>query len=466
MSSVYKIIQELESTRSKNEKLDILIREKDNVNLREFFRLSLNKFILFYQKKDIAPNTFCDITEMTFTEAMQALVDEISTRKVTGNAAISRISDILAALSDEGDRELIRRILKKDPACGVDTTALKVWKGLYREYPVLLSEAFDQKYWDKYFAGKGPWIAQCKLDGGRCNIVIRGGVVSVMSRAGNELNLHGRFDHLADTYDNMVIDGELVAKKDGKFESRKFSNGLFTKAVKGTISKAESEMMHLIAWDYITIGVFDGKDESEKYEERFAALNLMFKKHAPELISIVESELVSTQEDAMAFYVRMRERGEEGAMLKTTTHKWGDERSKEILKLKNIATCELRVVGSTEGEGVLRGNLGSLELESECGKLSVNCSGFPLQLRSQIWANINNKPVDYVVVDGGMNVTRTVEPNLTTSLNIGSIVEVKYNELIDDKRTGKHSLFLPRFDKERLDKTHANTLEEIAKKGV
>jgi ATP-dependent DNA ligase len=163
----------------------------------------------------------------------------------------------------------------------------------------------------------------------------------------------------------------------------------------------------------------------------------------------------------MEFYLKMRERGEEGAMLKTLGHIWSDERSKEILKLKNIATADLKVVGANEGTGILSGNLGALCLETECGKVTVNCSGFPLKLRSEIWANITGNPVNYVVVTPTGDETRTANPGDTT-INISSIVEVKYNEVIDDKRTGKKSLFLPRFSQERFDKKVANTAVELA----
>jgi hypothetical protein len=84
-----------------------------------------------------------------------------------------------------------------------------------------------------------------------------------------------------------------------------------------------------------------------------------------------------------------------------------------------------------------------------------------LKLRSEIWANITGNPVNYVVVTPTGDETRTANPGDTT-INISSIVEVKYNEVIDDKRTGKKSLFLPRFSQERFDKKVANTAVELA----
>lgn len=461
--TILNIIKQLRATRSKNEKQAILEANKANDDLKEFFRLALDPFILFYAKKDFGHIHEGEL-KISLKDGMAYLRDNIATRQITGNAALDGLRSVMEQMLSE-DVEVMRLILKKDPDCGVDTTALKVWPGLYKEYPVLLSESFDQKYWDKNFANKKLFAVQLKGDGGRTNIIIRNGVVSVMSRVGNELNLHGRFDCLAERFNNIMIDGELVAFKDGKFLSRKQSNGIFTKAIRGTISKDEADMMHLMAWDTVPITVFDGKEESAEYLERFTNLTNLFANYNPTLISIIESRIVSTQEEAMGFYLEMRERGEEGAMIKTLEHKWSNTRSKEILKLKNIATVELKVVGANEGEGVLKGNLGSLILETECGKLNVNCSGFPLKLRSQIWANINNEPVTYSAVVDCDSVYNTVNPGDTT-INIGSILEIKYNELINDKRTGKHSLFLPRFDKERLDKTHANTLEEIATKGV
>ena len=48
---VYKIIQEIKATRSRNEKESIVAREVDNIELKMFFRLALSPHIHFYQKK-------------------------------------------------------------------------------------------------------------------------------------------------------------------------------------------------------------------------------------------------------------------------------------------------------------------------------------------------------------------------------------------------------------------------------
>jgi ATP-dependent DNA ligase len=126
----------------------------------------------------------------------------------------------------------------------------------------------------------------------------------------------------------------------------------------------------------------------------------------------------------------------------------------------------LKVTGWKRGEGAFEKYMGSLEMASADGKIAVNMSGFPLKLRAEITANLTGEVTTYAVAAG-------VEPDGTPmwieheahpgdcEVNIGSIIEVKYNEKILARNTETWSLFLPRFEKVRTDKTVANKFEEI-----
>ena len=50
--STYKIIQSLSATRSRIEKEEILRAQVDNIQLKTFFKLALDPFINFFQKKE------------------------------------------------------------------------------------------------------------------------------------------------------------------------------------------------------------------------------------------------------------------------------------------------------------------------------------------------------------------------------------------------------------------------------
>ena len=83
-----------------------------------------------------------------------------------------------------------------------------------------------------------------------------------------------------------------------------------------------------------------------------------------------------------------------------------------------------------EGTGRNVGRLGALTVQSADGSLVCNVgSGFTDEDRDTISTDI-----------------------------IGSIITVKYNEIIKDKNSDTRSLFLPRFIEIRLDKTEVDTL--------
>jgi hypothetical protein len=461
--SVYKIIQELRGTRSKNEKEAIIRREQDNTELKEFFRLALNPFIKFYQKKDFWIDEHFGTNSLT--DAMEFLVQRIASREITGYEAEAAIVTTLESLTEE-DAEVIKLILKKDPDCGVQTTIDKVWVGLIPSYPCLLASPWSDK-----LAMKMPWktgvIMQKKSDGLRCNLHIdEEGTVKAFTRAGNELNVHGHFDCLGVIRElrGFVVDGELLTfnQESGKFNNRQTSNGICNKAVRGTMSKQESEQLHLVCWDLIHTKDFATGSGSVPYNRRLKRLQniVEFQTMLKWLWSVVETETVYEISHAQEFYQRMLSEGEEGAMAKDPSDWWSDKRLKTILKLKSEATADVRVVGWKAGTDALEGNLGSLIVQTEDGKCVTNMSGFPLKLRSEIFANLTNLPVEYKVVNGSLVDVLTANPG-DCDVKMDSIVEVLYNQKIMAKDSQVWKLFLPRFSQNRHDKTIANTLEEL-----
>ena len=100
--------------------------------------------------------------------------------------------------------------------------------------------------------------------------------------------------------------------------------------------------------------------------------------------------------------------------------------------MKPIMEVELKITGITP-HTKKEGWMGSLVLQSADGKVNVNCgSGFTEADRRLDW-----------------------------SKNIGKVVTIETEGLIQDKRTKAYSLYLPVFVELRADKTEANTLEEI-----
>ncbi len=458
--SVYKIIEELRATRSKLEKEAILRREINNDTLKEFFRLALNPFINFYQKKEFEVEGRGDNSLML---TMAWLEDTISKRVITGGDAIALINKYLEQLSPD-DAKVIKMILQKNPDCGVQTTLDKVWPGLIPSYPCLLASPWDVKLAAKMFWSRGV-IMQKKSDGLRCNLHIDAeGNVKAFTRAGNELNLHGRFNSLGQHFKDVVIDGELLTlnPETGKFNNRQTSNGICSRAIKNTMEPHQAEMLHLVSWDIIPAEDFaKGYTSGYPYQARLNDLSHTVNTLCDDyLISIVDTKIVHSIEEAQTYYQFMLDQGEEGAMAKDGYDDWVDKRLKTILKMKSENTADMKVIGFKEGEGKLKGNLGSLEIESNDGKCVASMSGFSLKLRSEIYANLMGQPVPYTVVTKDGEETRCANPG-DTDVQMGSIIEVLYNQKLLGRDSTVWSLFLPRFSQTRHDKTVANNLEDL-----
>ena len=223
-------------TNSRNDKISLLLSKKEDPLLQEICKLALSPFTQFYIRK-IPVYTYQTVL-LDLKSAIEGL-SILSTRTLTGNAAIAQLQMILCSVNED-DAEVIKRIIGKDLKCGVSTSTVnKVWKGLVPEYPCMLCSPFEQRLVDKI---QFPAIAQCKMDGARVNAIVKNGVVEFRSRNGKEINLLGNLEtellEMSKIYgQDLVFDGELlVLDADGKISDRQTGNGIINRAVKGTIT--------------------------------------------------------------------------------------------------------------------------------------------------------------------------------------------------------------------------------------
>lgn len=419
--SILNILNELAADNSRLAKEAILKCEKNNELLKEVFVAAYNPYINYYQKK--IPE-YTSKGSFSLKQALDAL-DVLKQRKLTGNAAIAYLTEILTNISKD-DAEVIERIIGRDLKCGCsESTANKIWPGLIPTFDVMTCH--------KDISGISyPAYAETKMDGARCHLYFDGVNATAFARSGKEFKLNGVFDESCSKImqPGETLDGELLfTDKDGKILDRKTSNGLANKANKGTISEEEAARAIFVAWDVVDF------TSTVPYNVRFDDLIARLKKTKGK-IRLVNYVLVASLEEALAFYDEQRKNGEEGAILKNMNTLWVPKRTKDQGKMKAEEEADVIVVGYKLGKvgSKYEGLLGSLECETSDGKLSVNVSGMDEDVRFS-------------------------EQDLDNW--IGSIITVRYNEVIKDKKSEKYSLFLPRFIERRFDKKVANKFEEL-----
>lgn len=434
------IFETIAADSGKHYKIDVLQSHVHNETVKRVCFMALDPFTQFHIRK-IPAYQSGDVV-FTLEQALNRLYP-LQTRMVTGNAAIAHLTETLTGCTPE-DAKVIERVIQKDLRCGAsEGTVNKVWPGLIHEYPCMLASAFDQKLVDKVHF---PAYVQLKLDGMRFNAIVRNDAVEFRSRNGKEIALTDAtfglpFIYMAGFYGcDMVFDGELlIADATGAVADRKTGNGILNKAVKGTMSQDEGAMVRATLWDAIPFESFEQGVDKEHYKDRFAKLSNClsdFRKALPaveHLINLAPTQSVANLDEAKVLFEKYLQEGQEGIILKTKNMIWENKRSKHQIKFKGELECDLKVVDWVEGTGKHVGRMGALVLESADGIVRVGVgTGFSDDDRNRI--------------------TRDV---------IGSVVAIKYNARITDKKSNVDSLFLPVFLEIRLDKTTADLSKDI-----
>jgi len=440
--SVYKILEQLSATSSRLEKEAILKKNEKNAVLRRVIFLALDPYTQFYQRK-IPQYTSAKKNQADSLDSVLDSLNVLSTRQSTGNEAIAFLTKLLSSLTED-DAKVLECVIQKDLDCGVqESTANKIWKNLIPSFPCMLASAFDQKLIDKV---QFPALVQLKMDGMRFNAIVdaKTKTVEYRSRNGKEIQIDNwlmdeAFLAMAKNIGmaNVVFDGELlVVDEAGKPLDRKTGNGILNKAVKGTISEAESKQVRATIWDVIPLLYFrQGKCDVD-YETRLATVVVAIDHlggNLKHLVSVVETTIANDLANAQKLFETYHAAGQEGIILKTRDGIWEDKRAKHQIKFKGELECDLLCVGWEEGTGKNKGKLGALVLTSSDGKINVSV---------------------------GTGLTDQMRSTLTSKMVEGKIVTVKYNARINNKK-GEDSLFLPVFLEIREDKTTADSSKKI-----
>jgi len=446
--TILQILNQLQETSSRLDKEEILRKNKENALLQRVLSVTMDPRLNFYIKKiDQVETSVLDDesdTSTTLDEGLDFIIGQLSTRKITGNAARAALNLTMENMTSE-DREVLRRVMLRDLRCGVKVpTVNKIFgEDFIHVHPVMLCEAFSAAGIERIFEENDEVIVQLKADGARASIAVYEDKVIVQTRSGEILDLHGRFDFLTLICPGFVIDGELLTRKNGKIESRKVSNGIMNSIGHGTADPADVARVFMKAWDLIPLPTWESKKKgNQKYKDRISALRDVIAQITDGTIELIEQHIVKTPEEANEICAEWMANGEEGAIIKSPNQLWENKRSKDAIKIKAERTGEFRVVGFEYGrEGKqFAGMLGALIVATDDGKVVSNVGGgFSVDQRRN-WLGYDTPEA-------------MMEANL--------IVELKFNEVIKSRARETYALFLPRFLVVRYDKTETNTLEEL-----
>jgi len=426
--AILDILERIASDNSRKFKEGVLTEHKDDPLLKKVFWAAYNPEITYWiAAHPTVQNGYAGT--LSLDTAIDEVLANLASRKITGNAGINFYLNILAALSED-DAQVLRLIIDRDLRCGVQTPTInKIWKNLIPTYDVMLAgkEPKHLKFPDV--------VVQTKFDGVRCLVTHNfDGSIEMRTRNGSLITcLEPMYEDFRQTIGlGETWDGELVCYgKDDLPLSRKESNGITYKAICGTIDEKECSLVRFAPWDIVD------KTQALTYEKRLQTLYLALnraRRAGVEKIIQIQTIKVESLADVERLFEEALARGEEGVIAKNLAGNWEPKRSKNLCKFKAEKTADLVVVGWVPGLGKYEGQMGALVCQSSDGKVAVN-------------------------VGGGFSDEHRLY--LTLDNTIDRIAEVLYNARITKKDGGADSLYLPRFVQFRLDKSRADSSEEI-----
>jgi len=429
--TVFDWLEQIASTSSKNAKEELLRQHLENDAFRILIKQAIDPFVTFGVKK--LPKAEPTGGEL-FDNRTLALLIDLKSRKLTGNAAQSAIKEELTRLQPKS-AELLTRILKKSLKAGFTaSTANKARPGLIYVFKCQLSHKLTDYEHQVTASEQEPWFAEMKEDG------VRGFALQhqnpdgeFFSRSGKPLNaseelkqevrfFYSMWAEHWGTKAGVVIDGELVA-----------SEGLFNDVVGDVHRKSVGDTMALKVIDLIPSDEFD-KGQSEKaYTERREMLEqflLLYKDKFPR-ISIIERWPVTSVSAAFELAHELIDQGHEGIILKDPNGRWANKRTSAWLKVKDINTADLVVTSVAPGEE---------------GKEFEHCMGSAFVNFDSVDKDGNPVTVE-VSVGGGWKLSEREHYWQHPGDLIGQLIEVEYHMLTPDG-----SMRHPRFKQIRTDK--------------
>lgn len=434
--NIYNVLEKIRATASKKEK-EAILKDNDSPELREYLYSVYNPQYNYYMKK--IPEPVVNGRDLLpYFSVSRELLEQLRTRALTGHAAISAVASALGRLTLE-DRELLRYALLGDVQAGFGISTINkafgknfIFEPSYQRCEVESSEKWNTWDWDKHH------YVQRKADGMFVNVIKTQAGIDFMTRAGN-LFPKGIFNtlswHLNDTLPlDYVTHGELVVYEDGKVLPRTTSNGMLNAALQGTAVDSKYTVK-LLVWDCIPVQDWKAGVYALDYKSRLQRLNRNM--HSGLNVSLIETRIIHSFDEAKAIATEWMKEGEEGAILKNADGGWKDHTSPNQIKIKAELEVELEIIGRTLGKGKNKDLFGSLTCISSCGRLKVDVGGYTDELRQYISDNFFEK-------------------------YMGKIITVKANQLLEPSKSNNlYSLFLPRFIEVREDRVEADSLERI-----
>ncbi len=346
-------------------------------------------------------------------------------------------------------KDMLKELFCKKLKIGVTEKSLeKIYPNDFKKFEIMAGEPYFDRI-DAIIKDNPEVIITHKFDGQRVIIRVENGSVKMFSRNGKIYTGLKDLEDEAKQLPNGAYDGELLKLLDGsiidtsimpenslckKVYCPKNAEELFSETASIVNSKDEDKKdIAVFLFDMIPLENFDNKIQydvptevrKEKLETLLGVYKFKYIKYANILYSgKFDQTLIKKMLDEMVLL------GQEGLMMNYSDAPYEFKRTNKLIKVKQVYTADVRVVGFEEGTGRNKGKLGAFLVRTPQGVEVKVGSGLTDEDRNEVW----NKQAGY----------------------IGCIAEIGFTTPSTSKDSDLYNLRFPRFIRWRTDKTEEN----------
>lgn len=435
--SLYDLITELQGTSSTKQKFEILSENVDNLLLEEYLQMTYCPSMNYYIGEKTYP--VYQPTGMNFDIEHGDVINVLNrlrNRQVTGYAAIAELATVQNSLSSES-AQLLEWLVLGDAKIAVGVKNInKVWPELLLDIPYQRCSLLDAKQIDRIKDFRRIFV-QLKADA-LFAVLTKDGM---FTRNGSKFPAWFADNFMNDGVKGFAIEGELLWKLQGETLDRETCNGLSNKLMHS--GEVDGKYTPFFAvWNVLPYRDWKSHVCSLTYAERYDMLcGIVDESYAKNpLIGVIETNIVSTFDEAIAVNNKYLASGYEGSIIKLPCGIWKYNTSKDCIKLKVSVDVDMIITSVEEATGKNAGMVGRINVKSSCGQVfcGVNANGTAKE-RTEFFNNREQM--------------------------IGKVITCTCNDVLDSETKEGYSLFLGRADVKnlRFDKDTGDSLSRIVK---
>jgi DNA ligase 1 len=369
MKEALKIINQIKTTSSRNEKEAILKQHKDNSDLKSILCFVFNPYITTGLKSKKLSKIKNPKPTKQFNN-IQELLEYIKVNNTGTDEVIHNVKGFIQQYDDELQQFFTEIVTKELKIGATETTLNKVFgKDFIPSFGCLLAK----NYYDEIHKVKGEFFVTLKLDGHRMLAIKENGSISFFTRQGQVIEgLVDIAEELKQLPDNYVYDGEVLLRNDKGLASK----DLYRETTKVTRRDGIKKNLEFHIFDLLPVDEFKQGKSKKVYKDRRAELDELFDGKQFEWLKKVEVLYHGTDQDKVEEILKqVVADGQEGVMVSLGNGYYVTKRSDVLLKVKQFHTVDLRCIGVEEGEGKYKGKLGRINVEYKGNIVGVG-SGF------------------------------------------------------------------------------------------